>query len=343
MTRTYRSLRLDARLRGRCGRCHRACRRSWPRWVRCLSVVATAVVVVVLTMLATVATTSAQTAPTAPTVRPSPHRPRTSRSHARRRSSGHRVHQRQPPPRLLRASKERAGATLVLFGILLVALVRHRHRSSCARPAAATGPRPHGGGRPTRRPAHPTAPDIARRDSAPTSAGAVVSVVRIAALLPRRWSGCTVDRGGSYVGSWPIDVGAPGVRPSTVSVPSPLVSGRTTWVTTQRRELSPAALSSFAAPVSQHQGHLLARLDETRRHFECAPPPPGPQRNPVRRERLLLRPRRPRQTRSHHRSATVPVTRACGASQGTKWPQSRSRNGPTWSGNTTAAIRSKSG
>ncbi len=40
---------------------------------------------------------------------------------------------------------------------------------------------------------------------------------------------------------------------------------------------------------------------------------------------------------------TVPLTSACGASQGTKWPQSRSRNGPTWWVNTAAAMRSKAG
>ena len=38
-----------------------------------------------------------------------------------------------------------------------------------------------------------------------------------------------------------------------------------------------------------------------------------------------------------------PAMRGPGASHGTKCPQSRSRNGPTWSGNTTAAMRSKSG
>ena len=47
-------------------------------------------------------------------------------------------------------------------------------------------------------------------------------------------------------------------------------------------------------------------------------------------------------SRSPH-NATVPLTSACGASHGTKWPQSRRRNGPTWSGNTTAAMRSNSG
>ena len=31
-----------------------------------------------------------------------------------------------------------------------------------------------------------------------------------------------------------------------------------------------------------------------------------------------------------------------GASHGTKWPTSRNRYGPTWSGNTTAAMRSQS-
>ena len=41
--------------------------------------------------------------------------------------------------------------------------------------------------------------------------------------------------------------------------------------------------------------------------------------------------------------ATVAEVSTCGASHGTKCPQSRSRNGPTWSGNTTAAIRSNAG
>src|SRR5207249_752813 len=42
-------------------------------------------------------------------------------------------------------------------------------------------------------------------------------------------------------------------------------------------------------------------------------------------------------------NATVPLTRACGDSQGTKCPQLRSKKGPTWFGNTLAAIWSNAG
>ena len=49
------------------------------------------------------------------------------------------------------------------------------------------------------------------------------------------------------------------------------------------------------------------------------------------------------EARRSPQNATRPLTRAWGASHGTKWPQSRSRNGPTWFGKTTAAMRSNSG
>ncbi len=52
---------------------------------------------------------------------------------------------------------------------------------------------------------------------------------------------------------------------------------------------------------------------------------------------------RRRVTNRSLQNAAVPLTSACGASHGTKCPQSRSRNGPTCRANTAAAIRSKAG